>query len=149
MIKHTFAEGSDPRARGRCVRCGRLPKDHEQAPARDLAWEKEFYKNLIDAVTARAGMDAAPLVNLTQRRMGVIGADQYGDSSFLTDGRDLIVELRDEAADTIAYVVMEMQKLLANKADEPLVVQHLFEAAVYACIADAHARAAQRVRHTS
>lgn len=120
---------------------------HVEAPAgRDLAWEERFYRSLNEAVGSRSGMSAAPLIELAQNRMRSVGAAQYGDSSFLHDGRDLIVELRDEVADTIAYAVMELQKILAGASDEPMATQHLFESAVYACIADAHARAAHAAR---
>lgn len=114
--------------------------------ARDLAWEREFYSNLAEEVTRRSGLEAAPLIELTQHRMGGIGATQYGDNSFLEDDRDLVEELRQEAADLVAYVVMELQKMQCTPSedDRGLTISHLFEAGVHACIADAHARAARR-----
>lgn len=118
--------------------------------SRNLAWEDEFYRNLTDTVACRSALNASPLIALTQHRMGpALGAAQYGDSSFLTDGRDLITEAEDELADVIAYVVMEMQRLLAGSEDHAEEVTHLFETAVHACIAHGCAREAKRARRTS
>lgn len=118
--------------------------------SRDLAWEGEFYENLAATVASRSAIDATPLIALTRHRMGPeLGASQYGDSTFLTDGRDLIVEAQDELADAIAYVVMETQRQLAGDEDHSEVVTHLFETAVYACIAYGRLREAKRARRTT
>lgn len=116
--------------------------------SRDLAWEASFYKDLDERVARQSALDPSSLIALTQTRMAGIGASQYGDDAFLTDGRDLIKELSDEAADTVAYVVMELQKIHHSGEEYPDAVNHLYEAAVHACIADAHARAARLARRT-
>lgn len=113
--------------------------------SRDLAWEETFYTELADAAANHSGMEpeqVQALLELTQRRMGGIGAEQYGDSAFLDDDRDLLKEMRDEKADVIAYVVMQIQKIHHSGEDHPEMVKHLFEVALHTCIADSHARAA-------
>ena len=74
------------------------------------------------------------------------GAAEYGDSSFLFDDRDLIAEMREEIADSVAYISMQIQRLLRESDEHPEVVLHLHEAAVMLCMADAHARAAKLAR---
>ena len=112
---------------------------------RDLAYEAVFFKNLTDAVASRSGMDAGPLVLLVERRIAM-GAEQYGDSSFLTDDRDLELEAREELADGIAYSLFSLQRLLATGEDHSEAIHHLFEASVLMCSAEAHVRAAKLAR---
>ena len=112
---------------------------------RDLAYEQQFFKNLEETVAARSGMNAIPLVHLIEKRMAM-GAEQYGDSTFLTDDRDLTQDTREELADAIAYVVMKLHQIMAAGQDESLVVAELFEAAICVCMADGHMRRAKLAR---
>jgi hypothetical protein len=73
-----------------------------------------------------------------------IGASQYGDSTFLTDERDLMREAEEELADVVAYVNMQLQRELASGEERGERVAYLFEAAVGACATYASLRAARR-----
>ena len=112
---------------------------------RDLAYEQQFFKNLEETVAARSGMNAIPLVHLIEKRMAM-GAEQYGDSTFLTDDRDLQHEAREELADAIAYCLFSVQRLMATGEDHAEAVHHLFESSVLICSAEAHVRAAKLAR---
>lgn len=112
---------------------------------RDRPWEQAFHKNLAEEVQRRAGLDSSFLLSLAERRFNQ-GDESYGESSFLTDGRNLITELQSENSDAVNYIMMELQRMITVEDDNPRVINHLFEAAIYSCIAAAHAQMAQVAR---
>ena len=112
---------------------------------RDLAYESAFFKNLEETVAARSGMNAIPLVHLVEARM-TMGAEQYGDTSFMTDDRDMAAEAKDELADAIAYNLFRLERLMATGEDHSEEIWHLFESSVLICSAEAHVRAAKLAR---
>lgn len=99
-----------------------------------------FLDGMCDQAARIAGVHAEPLGVLLRQRLA-LGARRYGPHAYR--GRDNLRELREEAADLVAYALFEHLNDLADPLDtDPQRTHHLFMAAVYAAIADAHARAA-------
>lgn len=89
------------------------------------AWFEELRKE-----AAALNIPAEPLIRRVHTRL-VVGADTYGETSWRS--KDVIAEARDEAADLVAYALMETFKR-NETGDEGH--HHLMRAALYAVMAD-------------
>ena len=132
----------DPRREGICAKCARPIPPDEIPPKRDHLYERAIFDRLIEDVGRRTGEDVSSLIHRVERRIEQ-GAATYGDLAFLESSRDNLLELEDEAADSIAYALFQMQVVNARATDADGVHHCLFESMAHAAITAIYARRAR------
>lgn len=99
------------------------------AAARDHRFEAAWFEHL-SKQAADMGVAADPVIRSTVERL-TMGADRYGDEAFLT--ADVLQEAHEEAADLIAYSLLETHR---RNLDGREGHHRLQRAALYAVPAD-------------
>jgi hypothetical protein len=117
-----------------------------KVPERDREYERAFLDHVV-SLAEHLGAGESQFAEYVFQRTDSVGARSYGDTSFLSDDRDLIRELRDEAFDLCVYAMFEAEKrrLTEVESEDDEITHHLSLAAAHAAVADYHASIVQRL----
>lgn len=136
------------RVEGTCYHTGKQPR---ALPAeayrveRDRRFEGAFLTAAGELARKLGVADGEVFERYVFQRTDSTGAQNYGDTSFLTDARDLLMEARDEAADGAVYPMFHAERRRYDPGHD--VRHHLEAAAAHFAAADWHLRSAIIVEH--
>lgn len=142
-----FHKPTNPRMRG-CERCGKVEMAHPPAPMRDQYYESAFLSRVAD----ESGFDPGRLEQLIKDKLDW-GDREFGPNGFLRGGFKGVEEAIDEQIDTIAWLLLELERRNALNEESEGVYHHAYRACVGAAMvlhelyaARAHAREDARRR---
>jgi hypothetical protein len=115
---------------------------------RDHVFEDEFLANVVEEVARRTGIDVTLYPGAVRGRLEE-GAHRYTDHGYLDPQRHNLKEVLEETPDIAVYAMLEIQRLSHDGIDAPAELSHhLFEASIFAAIADWHARQAFKIKRS-
>ena len=130
-----------------CEHCGySADADVHEVVERDREYEAHFLAVVADYAEHLGAPTDGAFARLAAHRADGQGVRSYGDTSFLTDERDLLTECREECGDAIVYTMFECEKQRHDPDSESFI--HLAQAAAYAALADYHIRLAQQLQRS-
>lgn len=127
---------TNPRKVRTCQRCAKVIAE---PPARDHGLEQTALADASEMALRVNGEHSGPFARLVTERLE-LGAETYGDLAF--HDRDNLLEAFPEAADSAAYILLDLQRLRPSMDDEQFV--ELRHAAVTAISAAIHLDVAVR-----
>lgn len=113
---------------------------------RNRAYEDQFFRHLESECRRRFGEDVGACCRRVRERLEM-GRKRYGDNAFMY--KNMYHEALEESPDFIAYILLELHKLGADSTEAPPEQHyHLWEACLYAALADWHVRRAAMLART-